>query len=429
MVRLGTTYGTSGYLNGITLDKTHIYQLRVFSFPDDYNFGAASYGMSQTTAVQDSRPFVTQTDAAGGTKAGGYTLTLYGQNFDADTKVLFGTTEVMTKTIQNATQMQVVVPAGTPGTVNINLKDKNGLSSAAPTQSFKYYEASEFDANYATQLLANTDGTVYFIEYDFALSTPVNLVKITSSGAVTRVNLPTLSSSSVQDMVLDSSSRVWIATADRAIRVNSNGSLTEIPFPSGVQAAMIAFGADGNLWIARSDSYKITRIKPDGTASVDFSLINTGYSFNQSYDFVLGPDGNLWFTSPTGLGRITATGAITIFSQQSVSNLIVAGSTLWASSYSGLTLLATDGTGVAYPQSCSGRFASSASSTFWCAGGPNLSSGNRLSVSTLGTGTSSVTRSVIIGSGNNYNTASSVVTDSNGKIWYVIGTKIGVITP
>jgi hypothetical protein len=193
---------------------------------------------------------------------------------------------------------------------------------------------------------------------------------------------------------------------------------------------MIAFGSDGNLWIARSDAYKITRIKPDGTGATDFTLINNGFSsFYPSYEMVLGGDGNLWFTSPSGLGRITPTGAITIFQQQSFDNLIVSGASLWGSSFSGLVRTATDGTQTSYPQSCSGRIAAASSSSFWCTGNSSSGNGIRLFNSTIGAGTSSVTKSIIIGQSSFFTSATAIASDTNGKIWYINSSKIGVITP
>ena len=428
--RLSVSYGGAVSLTGVTLDKSHTYQLRVYSFPEDYAPNSITYGASKTTAVQDFRPYVTQTDAAGGVKAGGYTLNLTGQNFDADTRIFFGTNEVTTKTLQNTGQMQVVVPAGTAGTVNITLKDKNNLSSIAAVQSFKYYEAGEYDAKSPTNLLANTDGTMYFIEYDGNTSPIYSLAKINSSGTITRIGLPNIDPGRIQDITLDSSGRVWIAAYNKVVRVNANNSLTEIALPNGVQAAMIAFGSDGNLWIARSDAYKITRIKPDGTAAAEFTLINNGSStFYSNYEMVLGTDGNLWFTSPSGLGRITTSGAITIFQQQSFENLIISGSSLWGSSYSGLVRVATDGTLTTYPQSCSGKIAAVSSSSFWCTGSSGSGNGIRLSYSTIGAGTSSVTKNVIVGQSVYYTSVSAIAADANGKIWYVNGSKIGVITP
>ena len=429
-----TAYGGSVSFNGANLDKTHTYQLRVYAISDDYESinPGTPYAASKTTAIADFRPFATQIDAVGGSKAGGYSLTLYGQNFDADTKIFFGSVEATTKLLRSTTEMQTVVPAGAVGTVNIVLKDKNDAVSVTVAPKFRYYELSEYNAKSAWRLLANTNGSVSYIEYDSSFPTPVALMKITSSGAVTRVGLSNLGSvAEVQDLALDSSGRIWIALIDKVIRVNANNSFTEIVLPNGVQAAMIAFGSDGNLWIARADSFKLTRIKPDGTGATEYPLPENYQVFNANGDMLLAPDGNLWFiTGGSGnLGRVTSSGAITLFSSQSYQSIAVVGTELWGSAYGVLYRIASDGKQTGLPQTCSGRFTPGPNKMFWCTGASNLGNSVRLAVTTIGTPASNVTQNVILSSSNNYELVSAVVTASDGKIWYTTGSKIGVITP
>ena len=430
-----TAYGGSVSFNGANLDKTHTYQLRVYAISDDYESinPGTPYAASKTTAIADFRPFVTQVDGSGGSKAGGYSLTLYGQNFDADTKIFFGSVEATTKLLQGSTQMQTVVPAGMAGTVDIVLKDKNNAVSVAAARQFRYYDVSEYAAKSPWRLLAGTGGVVSYIEYDSSLTPPVALVKITASGSVTRIGLPSLGNvGAVQDLALDSSGRVWIALSTKVIRVNANNSLTEVALPSGVQAAMIAFGSDGNLWIARADSFKISRIKPDGTAAVEFTLLNNSFGvFNTSNEMLLAPDGNLWFTSAgsSSLGRVTSSGAVTMFSSQSIDGLTVSGTELWGSNYSALVRIASDGTITGFSQTCSGRFTPGSNKTFWCTNSSSFDNSLRLGLTTIGTPASNVTQSVILSPVKNFESAIAVVTASDGKIWYTTGSKIGVITP
>lgn len=430
------TYASSVVFSELTLNASHAYQIRMYTSVLASVF-EAPFDASLTSVSGDFRPLVTQLESVGGAATGGYAIPLYGLNFDADTRVFFGSIEATTKSLQSPSRMQIVVPAGSAGTVDITLKDKNGFSSVATKKPFKYFSVSEYAVNSPSRLLSIGNGAIAFIEYNGNASPQTSLTRISSSGVTTRLGLPSVPPpifgySSVQDLALDSSGRIWIAVVDQVIRVNANNTLTEIALPSGVQVAMIAFGSDDNLWIARSDSYKITRIKPDGTQAADFSFIaQSNSSFNSNYQLVLGPDNNLWFTSPSGLGRITVTGSITMFSQYYVSSLVSLDGYLWTSSSSALIRVATDGTTASYFQIGFGKLTAGVSGTLWSVGGPNLSSSTKIELVTIGAGNFGVTGSVILDSNSNFSSLSDIATDSTGKIWYINSnsSKVGVLTP
>jgi streptogramin lyase len=86
-------------------------------------------------------------------------------------------------------------------------------------------------------------------------------------------------------------------------------TVTEFPIPGASRTAAIAAGPDGNLWF--SEYTKVGRVTPSGVITLfnppSFSSFNNGIA--------AGPDGNLWFTEQVGIiGRITPTGEITEFS-------------------------------------------------------------------------------------------------------------------
>ncbi len=106
----------------------------------------------------------------------------------------------------------------------------------------------------------------------------------------------------------------WFAEADTAKigEVTEGGSITEYPVPSkqydsGILQGITA-GPDGNLWFT-TYSY-IGRMTPSG--SFTFYPIT---AYNGAYDITPGPDGNVWFTEIGGIvGYVTPGGAVTEYS-------------------------------------------------------------------------------------------------------------------
>lgn len=89
-----------------------------------------------------------------------------------------------------------------------------------------------------------------------------------------------------------------------------------------------------------------------GQPSVQFKEFTVGLPF----DIALGPDGAMWFTNSSSIGRITATGSVTTFPlpKNSVPTKIAAGpdGALWfTESPSGIGRIAPDGTVTDYPLS------------------------------------------------------------------------------
>lgn len=73
-------------------------------------------------------PSITSISPAGGSMAGGYTVTLNGQNFRAGATVMFGTVASPSVVYNGGTNLTVTVPAQTAaGPVNVVIKDTDGL--------------------------------------------------------------------------------------------------------------------------------------------------------------------------------------------------------------------------------------------------------------------------------------------------------------
>src|SRR5262245_61422081 len=91
--------------------------------------------------------------------------------------------------------------------------------------------------------------------------------------------------------------------------INSHGanpslSLVQYPLPaSNSLPSSITAGPDGNMWFTEQSA--IGRISLNG-ALTEFPVAGAS-------NIVAGPDGNLWFTEPSAIGQITPAGQITEF--------------------------------------------------------------------------------------------------------------------
>jgi hypothetical protein len=416
-----------------TLDATHTYAVYIAAI-QGYQTGEVT--ASRATAILDFHPEISQLSATGGAKTGGYTLTINGFNFDINTSVFFGTVEATSKTLQGSNSMQVIVPAGTLGVVDIKLSNARGTSTISALSKFTYYDVQEFDVASSSKLLASSNGAVYFIEENQNLTPPVSLAKITSAGTITRVGLTGVQLYSVRDTTLDTAGNVWIALDSKVLRVSTTNVVTEVALPTGATAQMIAVGSDNNLWIARGDSSSITRMQTNGSNATTFVLTGGGIgiftSFSSIHEMLLGPDGNIWFTNSSGYGKVTPTGSITVITTGSgLAGMTFSDGAFWLISQYSSNFIRVDPNGTAattYTNTCSGsRIARGSDSAFWC--GSSFFSGSDHLQRTVLAGTIGTNGNVLLPPAVNSSSVSDLVTDSSGKIWYLRGTKIGVVSP
>ncbi len=86
-------------------------------------------------------------------------------------------------------------------------------------------------------------------------------------------------------------------------------SITE--FDSGISGrpALLATGADGNVWFTETAANKIGRISPSGVVNE----FNVPTPASEPFGIAAGPDGNVWFTEYAGqkIGRVLPDGTIT----------------------------------------------------------------------------------------------------------------------
>ncbi len=430
-----STYGNEREFYGLNLSTSRTYKFSLFVQDAPYYSTQQFFGASVASAILDFRPIITQIGSRGGLAAGGNSLAINGAYFDINTKVFFGAVEVTSKTLTGSQSMTVIAPAGTVGTVDITLQNSRGTSTTSALSKYTYYAVTEFSTANPTNLLKGENGNIYFLENETSGSPP-NLIlsRVSLNSSVTRLVIPNIPTYSARDMTLDAQGNVWIASETKFVKVTPSNVISETVLPTGVKPAAIAFGADGNIWFSRTDSFKIGRIQPDGTNLVEFVVPSANFasSFSVSNELVLATDSNIWFTaSSTGIGRISASGAITILSNVSgtgASTILVHDNALWLGSTFGNITRVTYNGEITNVGACGGSNPVVGSDNhFWCASsalfgfGTNL---GRLPISTVASNATSQT--IQVGTSN---MVSGIASDSNGNIWFIVGNTVKVLTP
>ena len=157
--------------------------------------------------------------------------------------------------------------------------------------------------------------------------------RITTAGAVTEYLIPT-SGSAPYGIATGPDAALWFIeqTGNRIGRITTAGAITEYSVPtSNSSPVRITVGPDGALWFTEIAANRIGRITTAGVTS-EYPIATTG---TYPFGITTGPDGALWFTevqnnntpnaSPSMIGRITTTGAITEYTIDGSPNSIITG--------------------------------------------------------------------------------------------------------
>lgn len=161
--------------------------------------------------------------------------------------------------------------------------------------------------NYLTDVTAAPDGTAWFHG-----GSTNEIGRITLSGEVTRVKLPTQRETDAPNAVVAApDGGIWFTeySGHQIGRLAPDNTITEYSFAPDNYFGDLAVGLDSSVWFRESMSKSVGRITPDGTIS-HFSAAPPPSAFT------VGPGGNVWFTtgSPetpgTALGFITPTGVV-----------------------------------------------------------------------------------------------------------------------
>jgi streptogramin lyase len=170
------------------------------------------------------------------------------------------------------------------------------------------------------QIVGGPDGNVWFN----ASNPQPGIGRITETGQVTI--FPTNTGGLPPDIALGPDGNLWFtnnpSTWAYIGRITPTGQITQ--FSTGLQPqsvpGAITAGPDGNMWFTDASSYtalEIGQITPTGHITEFPTGLIAGYDILGG--LVAGPDGNLWFTVYEGgeagveFGRMTTTGVVTYF--------------------------------------------------------------------------------------------------------------------
>jgi streptogramin lyase len=184
-------------------------------------------------------------------------------------------------------------------------------SASADVKIRSFADLPIYSGYYAPAAVASMSGNLWVatdIDQDFGACA---VVQISTSGKARNTfyysGLST-QGASFQDMTPGSDGALWLTDIynEQILRLTTTGSYTSFRLPDYAAAYGIASGPDKALWFTFSSATKgpgIGRITTSGKIKI--------YSVSSSaQDIAAGPDGALWFTQPSAneIGRITTRG-------------------------------------------------------------------------------------------------------------------------
>lgn len=167
-------------------------------------------------------------------------------------------------------------------------------------------------------IAAGPDGDVWFNE----LLDPGIVARVNGDGTVTELTGGVTSGLTAnrfpRDVTTGTDGDVWFTeqSAPGAVgRVNADGSVTEFTggvtpgFTAGQEPYDLTVGSDGHIWFTEAGPYEsdggIGRVNDDGTVTEFAAGTTPGFTAGRNPGAITaGPDGNIWFTEPTGPGAI-----------------------------------------------------------------------------------------------------------------------------
>ena len=100
-----------------------------------------SVGSTAGVLVDAISPTITSVSPASGPTIGGTTVTLTGTNLTDATAVMFGATEATSYTVNSATQITAIAPAGSAGTIDVTVTTPGGTTTTSAADQYTYHAA------------------------------------------------------------------------------------------------------------------------------------------------------------------------------------------------------------------------------------------------------------------------------------------------
>jgi streptogramin lyase len=192
-----------------------------------------------------------------------------------------------------------------------------------------------------------SDGALWFTEEGGA-----QVGRISTSGTVQEYPVSASGGTSTS-IAAGPDNALWFTEPGGSIgHITTSGTLTQLGLPPDVAAQAITAGPDGAMWFSEANGNYIGRITISGTVT-QFPLpaLPSPNDYRALPDITTGPDGALWFTDVVSceflcghygfldgyVGRITTSGAITLYPTPGLPQAITAGpdGAMWFSDLDG----------------------------------------------------------------------------------------------
>jgi YVTN family beta-propeller protein len=263
---------------------------------------SASVSADRYTYAVPAKPTITDLSQDAGLTAGGAVVVIAGTSLGTVTGVRFGSLTASFQVLSDSAITAVTPASPRPGTVDVTLLAPQGSSSRDAADRFTFVPvlstSSPFQVQWSDRsndpgtIAADSNGDIY-----------ISIADAQPDGHLEDVILRKTSS--------DSSFSRYAGTGTPGYQ---DGSLLDAEFSDPIG---LALDSAGNLYIADENNFRIRKIDPNtamvttlaGTGSPGLRLPAPAKSaqIGKPYGLAIGPDGNLYFSSPYHdvVGRIT----------------------------------------------------------------------------------------------------------------------------
>ena len=168
------------------------------------------------------------------------------------------------------------------------------------------------EASYPSGITAGPDGDLW-IAAGSPYSKPF-IAQVGTDGTVVSLHRLSAQAGEPRGIVTGPDGAIWFTESAGIGRLTTSGELTEFPLPQGNGSGspyQIAVGPDRNLWFIEylpSGDGRIGRLTPSGRLTEFVAPGARGLQW-----IAAGPDNALWFTAADVIGRITLSGAVSVF--------------------------------------------------------------------------------------------------------------------
>jgi streptogramin lyase len=146
------------------------------------------------------------------------------------------------------------------------------------------------------------DGALWFPEAGVS-----KIASLSTAGVFNELAMPAQAAAMAEGI----DGNLWVAsrTGSSIWRILRSGALTSFTIPGGGEVGGMVLGTDNNIWFTEQSGGKIGKITPNGSIT-EYTVPGSGA---EPLSIIVGPDDNIWFLDDAlnKLGQITSTGTIT----------------------------------------------------------------------------------------------------------------------